>query len=115
MLLILSDVLLIVMVSCELGPVKVAVSLLVVPEVAPGKVPTPVFQLFSAPPATQFVLVGELLQVADDACTTKMPIDRIVRPTNANAKKKPNLFISAPIIFLIVCLPLKVEVSIYRT
>lgn len=47
---------------------KFATSVLVVAFNAPGKLPAPVLQLFSAPAASHNPLVGEALHVAEAAC-----------------------------------------------
>ena len=50
--------------SCVLAPAKVAVSVFVKPDVAPGKVFTPVLQLVWPAAVTQLPFVGVALQLA---------------------------------------------------
>jgi len=64
MLFILSDALLIVIVSKLLETLKVAVSAFVVPDVEPGKVPAMLFQLLSETPVTQLPFVAVVFHVA---------------------------------------------------
>jgi len=78
MLLMLSEELFMV-IAVVLLVRKVAVSALVVPEVAPGNVSTPVLQLVSPPPGIQSALLGVALQVALAACEMKKAVPTIAR------------------------------------